>query len=67
MPLWKTSAIESRRGRKRPWIEKRERLEEVLAPVEELDETAEVLARAALITGGYHRHKRGEWRKRREQ
>ncbi len=44
-----------------------ERLEEALAPVEELDEAAEVLARAALIAGGYHRHKRGEWRKRREQ
>ena len=47
--------------------EERERLEEVLAPVEELDEAAEVLARAVLLAGGYHRHKRGEWRKRREQ
>jgi hypothetical protein len=46
--------------------EERERLEEALAPVEELDEAAEVLARAALLAGGYHRHKRGEWRKRRE-
>ena len=47
--------------------EERERLEEALAPVEELDEAAEVLARAVLLAGGYHRHKRGEWRKKRER
>ena len=47
--------------------EERERLEEALTPVEELDETAEVLARSVLLAGGYHQHKRGEWRKRREQ
>ena len=46
--------------------EEQERIEEVLAPVEELDEAAEVLARAALLAGGYHQHKRGEWRKKRE-
>ena len=46
--------------------EERERLEKALAPVEELDEVAEVLARATLLAGGYHRHKRGEWRKKRE-
>ena len=47
--------------------EERERLEEVLAPVEELDQAAEILARVALLAGGYHQHKRGEWRKKREQ
>lgn len=47
--------------------EERERLEEALAPVEELNEAAEILAHAALLAGGYHRHKRGEWRKKREQ
>lgn len=35
----------------------------VLAP---LDELADVLARAALVAAGYHRHHRGEWRRRRE-
>ena len=47
--------------------EERERLEEALTPVEELDEAAEILARSVLLAGGYHRHKRGEWRKKREQ
>jgi hypothetical protein len=41
-----------------------ERLEELAAPVLELDEAAEVLARAHLVAGGYRRHK-GEWRLRR--
>ena len=48
------------------WKEERERLEELVAPVEELCEEAEVLVRAALIAAGYRRHNRGEWRKRRE-
>jgi len=41
-----------------------ERLEALAAPVEELSEAAEILARAHLIASGYHRHK-GEWRRRR--
>jgi hypothetical protein len=47
--------------------EERERLDALAAPVEELCEAAEVIARAALIASGYRRHNRGEWRKRREQ
>ena len=47
--------------------EERERLDTLAAPVEELCEAAEVIARATLIASGYHRHNRGEWRKRREQ
>ena len=46
--------------------EERERLEGLMAPVDELCEVAEVLARAALVAAGYRRHNRGEWRKRRE-
>jgi hypothetical protein len=34
-------------------------------PLEELIELTELLARAALRAAGYHRHKRGEWRKKR--
>ena len=49
------------------WKEERERLEALTAPLDELCEAAEVIARAALIASGYHRHNRGEWRKRREQ
>jgi hypothetical protein len=30
-------------------------------------ESIETLARAALVAAGYHRHHRGEWRKRRER
>jgi hypothetical protein len=47
--------------------EERERLDALAAPIEELCEAAEVIARAALIASGYHQHNRGEWRKRREQ
>jgi len=39
-----------------------ERLDALAAPVEELSEAAEVLARAHLIAAGYHRHK-GEYRR----
>jgi hypothetical protein len=46
--------------------EERERLEGLMAPIDELCEAAEVLARAALVAAGYRRHNRGEWRKRRE-
>jgi hypothetical protein len=49
------------------WKEEREQIEALTAPVEELCEGVEVLARATLLASGYHRHNRGEWRKRREQ
>jgi hypothetical protein len=48
------------------WKEEQERMEALTAPVEELCEGVEVLARATLLASGFHRHK-GEWRKRREQ
>jgi hypothetical protein len=48
------------------WKEERQRLDDLTAPVEELCETADVLARAVLTVAGYRRHNRGEWRKRRE-
>jgi hypothetical protein len=35
--------------------------------LQELNDLAELLARAALVAAGFHRHKRGEWRKKREQ
>jgi len=49
------------------WKEEREQIEALTAPVEELCEGVEILARAALLVSGYYRHNRGEWRKRREQ
>jgi hypothetical protein len=39
-----------------------ERLESLAAPVLEIDEAADILARARLIAAGCHRHK-GEWRR----
>src|SRR5215212_8141388 len=48
------------------WREEKRNLEALVAPVEELHDAVEVLARAALIASGYHCHNRGEWRKRRD-
>jgi hypothetical protein len=39
--------------------------EAVDALVNELNDVADLLARAALLAAGFHQHKRGEWRKRR--
>jgi hypothetical protein len=70
--LGEIAALEDEHERRRReeeaafWKEEREHLEALAAPVEELCEAAEVIARAALIASGYHRHNRGEWRRRRE-
>ena len=45
--------------------EELERMEELAAPLLEAAELAEILARAHLVAGGYHRHKGSEWRLRR--
>ena len=47
--------------------EERARLDALDVKVVELDEFADLLARAVLINAGYHQHNRGEWRKRRER
>ena len=47
--------------------EEREQMEALVAPVEELCEATEILARAVLLAAGYHRHNRGGWRKWRER
>jgi hypothetical protein len=41
-----------------------ERFEALAAPVVELSDISEVLVRAYLVAGGFHRHK-GEWRRER--
>jgi hypothetical protein len=64
------SAEADRIGRERAEAEKArhrrelERLEALVSPAAELSEAAEVLVRAELLAGGYHRHK-GEWRRER--
>jgi hypothetical protein len=47
------------------WRVEREYMEALETPIEELCEATEVLAQAALLAAGYHRHNRGPWRKRR--
>jgi hypothetical protein len=54
-------AREARRNRDK---EELERMKALAAPVLEIDEAAEVLARAVLVASGYRRHK-GEWRRER--
>jgi hypothetical protein len=58
--------IDRERREARALEEKRERekLEALAAPVLELSEAAEILARAHLIVAGFHRY-RGEWRRER--
>src|SRR5829696_9507470 len=46
------------------WREEQERLERSAAYLEELEEAAEILARAELLVAGFHKHK-GQWRRRR--
>ena len=53
-----------REGERQRGREAVEGLEALAAPLEELDEAAEVLTRAVLVAGGYHRHK-GVWRRER--
>ena len=71
--LGRIAALEDEHERRRReeeaacWREERERLDTLLAPLEELCEAAEVLARAALVAAGYRKHNRGEWRKSRER
>src|SRR5215218_2979239 len=48
------------------WKEERDRLEALVAPVEQLCEATEILYRAALLSAGFRRHQRGEWRRKRE-
>ena len=43
----------------------RERLDAADATLAELSAVADALARSALLLAGYHRHDRGEWRRRR--
>ena len=51
------AAMEGRRAEEASW-------REALAPLLELSRVADLMARAALLAGGYHRHAR-TWRKRR--
>src|SRR5215208_321019 len=49
------------------WREEREHLEELVGLVDELCEAVETVTRATLLAAGFRQHKRGEWRRRRDQ
>jgi hypothetical protein len=49
------------------WREEQERLEELAGLVDELCEAVETVVRATLLAAGFRRHKRGEWRRRRDR
>ena len=52
------AAAEARRAEEANW-------KAALAPLLELSQVADLLARAALLAAGYHRHSRSSWRKKR--
>jgi hypothetical protein len=62
-------AIErERRETERAFLrEEKAELDALDADIKALTETTDLAARAALLAAGYRQHKRGEWRKRREQ
>ena len=47
------------------WRAERERIDVAIAPLEEFCDLVEALGRASLLVAGYHRHHRGEWRRKR--
>ncbi len=49
------------------WEEQQERLEALSAPVDELCEAAETIARAVLLVAGFRRHNRSKWRRQRDR
>ena len=61
-------ALERRRREKEAeaWQVERECVEALDGTTEELCDATELLTRATLLAAGYHQHKRGEWRQRRE-
>ena len=58
---------ELRRAERQARARSQARLEAAEAASRELVELADLLARAALVAAGYHRHDRGAWRRRRER
>lgn len=42
-------------------------LQALNAELDNMNERTDLVARAALLAAGFHQHKRGEWRRRREQ
>lgn len=60
-------ARKKRQNERAAWNAERARLEALDIPLDELNNLADLLVRAALRAAGFHQHKRGEWRKQRGQ
>ena len=58
---------QQREAERAAWLAKRAELDALDAPLDELNDLAELLTRVALVAAGFHQHKRGEWRKQRVQ
>ncbi len=54
----RAAAVHARRA-------ERDRLEAIDSKVTGIDDTIEAVMRASLVLSGYHRHHRGDWRRRR--
>ncbi len=54
-----------REAERAAFLDERAELDDIDATLDELNDLAELVARAALAAPGYRLHKRGEWRKRR--
>ena len=54
-----------RQAQKAAWRTECERIELASAPLEEFCDVVETLAQVSLLLAGYHRHHRGEWRRKR--
>jgi hypothetical protein len=65
-------SLEREKGRERRRLDaealrnEKAALDALDADLEALIEATDLLAHAALVVAGYHQHKRGEWRKRRD-
>jgi hypothetical protein len=67
LAAWRDALARHRREEEAAsWKEERERLEALVAPVEQLCEATEIVYRATLVAAGFRRHQRGEWRRKRE-
>lgn len=62
---WDDMQRRHREERAEMWANRREARAALDSEVDAFDGFVELAFRTALVLGGYHQHKRGEWRKRR--
>jgi hypothetical protein len=60
-------AREKRRSESSALRHEKAELEALEADVQAFSDMTDVLARAALLAAGFHQHRRGDWRKRRDK